>query len=86
MIPMRDYGTLYSTGPLGWLNEDTVISRIGTDVVAWTYETGELQRLTQTIDSPLGTGSGGFSTIALALRPCNELPEPTSSREQRLNR
>lgn len=66
MIPMRNYGTLYSTGPLGWLNEETVIFRIGTDVVAWTYETGELQRLTQTIDSPLGTGAGGFSTLALA--------------------
>lgn len=66
LIPMYDYGTLYATSPLGWLNQDTVIYRIGGDVIAWTYRTGQLQRVTELPDSGLDGGANGLATVALA--------------------
>jgi hypothetical protein len=66
MIPMYDYGTLYETSPLGWIDQDTVIYRIGGEVIAWTYQTGELQRVTALTDSGLGAGAKGLATLALA--------------------
>lgn len=60
-LPIYSYRLLLTSTPLIWLDEETAIYRIGSDVIAWDYSTGQLQEVTQ-----LDTGSPDSATLAIA--------------------
>lgn len=59
-LPMS-FGLALRTAPVGWLDNGVVLLRLGDDVLAWEFETGELQRIT-TMDGP-GSLSGAPALV-----------------------
>ncbi|CAN5881573.1 hypothetical protein BH20ACT6_BH20ACT6_25300 [soil metagenome] len=49
-LPMS-FGLALATAPAGWLDSDTLLLRVGDELLSWEFETGELQRIT-TLDGP----------------------------------
>ncbi len=49
-LPMS-YGLAFDTTPLGWVDDQTLLMRVGDNVLSWEFETGELQRIA-TMDGP----------------------------------
>ena len=43
-LPMS-FGLALRTAPVSWLDNGIVLLRLGDDVLAWEFETGELQRI-----------------------------------------
>jgi hypothetical protein len=59
-LPIQGYHMLSGSYPIGWPDGDTALLRLGDDVVAWDYRSGELRRVTQLADGPTVTFATGL--------------------------
>lgn len=60
-LPIHGFPMLIGSHPLGWVDEDTVLLRLGDHVVAWDYQAGELRRVTR-----VANAGGGPDTMTVA--------------------
>ncbi len=62
-LPMLSDVFLYESSPMGWLDDETLLLRLGSDVVSWHYPSGDLRRILTTEGEPVGLA---FAPAAVA--------------------
>lgn len=62
-LPLLSYGLLEESSPMGWLDEETLLLKLGSEIVSWHYPSGDLRRIMTTDDEPVGLA---FAPAAVA--------------------